>query len=243
MKRWCAVCCTQHLSGPVCPGELRATGPERFGRRIQARSADRAEIYGVLIAEAGALWRARVLTYPNMLWSVPGGKGTVKFVGDSPQEAEKKAVAFIEQSCKAHGYPVIERVAQAESATVPEEAADRERPRGAKDARHLRFFEVQFGAEKPATRAVTTDLSQCGLFVATDQPLAAGSTIHLRLELEEFTIPLLGQVAWARRREEQGRPAGMGVHLRNPPALYVRFVRELEKQGAAAGEAPAAEGV
>lgn len=234
---WCPVCCTQHVTRSDCPGELLATGPERHGRRITVAANARNETYGVLIAEAGDLWRARVLTYPNMLWSVPGGKGTVKFVGDSPRNVERQAVAFIERMCKARGYKVVEQAAELESAKVTDESADSESPRQGKDARHLRVHEVHFGAEKAEKKATTGDLSRGGMFVATSEPLAAGSALRLRLELEGFSIPLVGTVAWARRRAEEGRPAGMGVNLHNPPALYTRFVREIERgsAGPAAG--------
>ena len=79
---WCPICQTQHATRKDCPGEVLASGPERHGWRVLVRTPTRAEVYGVLIAESEDRWRARVVTYPNMLWSVPGGRGTLKFVGD-----------------------------------------------------------------------------------------------------------------------------------------------------------------
>ena len=48
---WCLVCQTRHESARDCPGELLASGPERYGWRVLVRTPTRAEVYGVLIAE------------------------------------------------------------------------------------------------------------------------------------------------------------------------------------------------
>jgi hypothetical protein len=226
---WCPVCCTRHESKSDCPGELLATGPERHGRRVTVAAHGRNEVYGVLIAEAGEHWRARVLTYPNMLWSVPGAKGTLKFVGKSPQEVEGQAVTFILELCKARGYKVVEQAAEAKSAKVDQEADAVQAPTASRHQRYLRTYAVHFGSEKQNEMAKTGDLSRGGLLVVTEAPLPAGSPVRLRLELEGFTVPLSGTVAWARKRAEEGRPAGMGVQLRNPPGMYTRFVRALEE--------------
>jgi uncharacterized protein (TIGR02266 family) len=234
---WCAVCCTRHGSVSQCPGELLATGPERHGRRITVATQARNEVYGVLIAETGTRWRARVLTYPNMLWSVPGGKGTLKFVGNSAQEVETQAVAFITQVCEARGYKIVEQEEQPESDGVEDESAAVQSPHGARDERHLRTFAVHYGVESPTTSARTADLSRGGLFIVTGRPLPIGSAVRLRLELESFTLPLRGEVVWVRQPAENDRPAGMGVQLQNPPPIYLRYVRELAK-----GTGEAAEG-
>ena len=66
------------------------------------------EVYGALVAPAGRLWRARILTYPNTLWAIPGDGGPMKFVGGTPQAAERQAIAFIEEHCakRRSAYPV-----------------------------------------------------------------------------------------------------------------------------------------
>lgn len=65
---------------------------------------NRLEYYGVLIAESGAYWRARIFTYPNMLWSVPGARGTIKFAGASSKEAEALAIEFLREHCEQRRY-------------------------------------------------------------------------------------------------------------------------------------------
>ena len=99
---WCTVCCTRHTPGAECPGTLLATGPERHAHKFSVAQKDgRLEYYGVLIAEAGDYWRARVFTYPNMLRSVPGGRGTIKFAGATAKEAETRAIEFLHEHCEA----------------------------------------------------------------------------------------------------------------------------------------------
>ena len=50
---WCQVCSTRHEQGVGCPGELLATGKERYGRKITVLNEMREEVYGVLLAECG----------------------------------------------------------------------------------------------------------------------------------------------------------------------------------------------
>ena len=81
VEQWCPVCCCRHRDKKDCPGELLATGPERQGWRVNVQTSTGIEACGVLVAPAGDSWRARILTFPNILWTVPDGSGTLKFVG------------------------------------------------------------------------------------------------------------------------------------------------------------------
>ena len=81
----------------------------------------RTEVYGILVAEAGEHWRARILTYPNMLWSIPGGRGTIKFVGASAQDAERQAIEFIREHCRKRGFKLLE---EEEAAVLADDEAD-----------------------------------------------------------------------------------------------------------------------
>jgi hypothetical protein len=227
---WCSVCQTRHASRKDCPGELLATGPERHGWRVLVRAGARAEVHGVLIAEVGDRWRARILTFPNMLWSVPGGRGTLKFVGDSARKAESQAIEFILEHCQQRGYQVTEEIPEVDSGPLNnEEGAKGGRVRPAGDVRYLRSLVIRYGEEKPDRLGMTADLSRGGLFIVAERPLAAGQSIRMLLELDQYTVPLMGKVAWQRAKAEQGRPAGMGIQLRNPPHLYARFIRSLEE--------------
>lgn len=229
---WCNVCSTRHGSDRrECPGELLATGPERHGRKITVAAHGRNEVYGTLIAEAGEHWRARVLTYPNMLWSVPGRRATLKFVGSSAQDVEAKAIAYIRKLCEERGYKIVDNAEAPDSTAVEREDAPVRSPQTARDERHLRAYDVHFGSERPTESATTADLARGGLFVVTDRPLPTGSSIRLRLELDRYTIPLSGEVAWTRTKGQPDRPAGMGVRLINPSVIYVDLLRSIEKDG------------
>lgn len=226
---WCPVCQTRHASRMDCPGELLATGPERHAWRVQVRTATRTEVYGVLVAESRELWRARILTYPNMLWSVPGGRGTLKFVGETALEAERQAVEFIREHCRLRGYDLADKSPTVESRPLEPEQAATPQPQGSSDSRQLRSLVIRYGPEKPERLGMTADLSKSGLFIITDDPLAVGQDLKLLLELERYSVPLAGKVAWRRAKAEQGRPAGMGVQLRTPPNIYARYVGKLEE--------------
>ena len=228
--KWCSVCNTQHRTRGDCPGELLATGPERHGRRLVVLMGTRREAFGVLLAEAGELWRARVLTYPNMLWTVPGGRGTMKFVGDRPEQAEKKAVDFLRELCCQRGYQIIEDEVAVESRPVAAEDASNPFPDRARDHRHLRQLPVRYTTGETTRAGVTGDLSKGGLFIATDRPAPQGGALKLLLQLGHFSVPLAGRVAWVRTKPESGRPAGMGVQLDRPSAMYRRYVRTLEQE-------------
>jgi len=230
---WCQVCGTRHPPGIDCPGELLATGKERYGARITVLTEMREEVYGVLIAESDDRWRARILTYPNMLWSAPGVRETIKFVGSTPQEAESQALEFIREHCRLRGLKILPMIRDAESGVIEREYAEVQTPRGAREERHLRVLSVRFGHPRPNIEAKTTDFSNGGLFIATDRPFSQGREVRLVLEIEGYTIPLRGSVAWVRGKADQGRSPGMGVQLVEPPPMYLRIVGQLEEQAAA----------
>ena len=236
---WCPVCCTQHATRPECPGELLATGPERHGARLSVWTGTVSEVYGVLVAESGGLWRSRILTYPNMLWSVPGGRGTLKFVGASAQEVERKALDFLRRHCVARGTRILEESAEVEVGAVEPEAAPDANPRGGKDERLPHGLPVRFGETKPTLAGRTADLSYGGLFIVTDNLLVKGLRIKIMLQLDQFSIPLVGTIAWRRQGHSGGKPAGMGIELQGAPAMYVRYVESIKRSADADADADA----
>ncbi len=228
---WCAVCCTRHRSGSDCPGTLLATGPERHAHKFAVAHPDgRLEYLGVLIAESGELWRARVFTYPNMLWSVPGGRGTIKFVGATAKEAGARAIEFLEEHCAARRATMQEAVVEPPVGVVDRENADHLSPKGGREERHPCKVPIRFGEDKATQAATTANLSAGGVYVATDKPIGKDRPIRMLLEVQEYTIPLVGTVAWVRRQEETGKPRGMGVRLHHPPALYQRYVEDVQEK-------------
>jgi len=225
---WCRVCSTQHGAGDSCPGELLATGPERHAWRVTVDTPHGVETFGVLVAPAGKHWRARILTYPEVLWVVPGGRASMKYVGSRPQEAEKRAIEAIERLIEKRGFRKHELMPPVETAPIdPEQAAAAKGTTAPAAIRKPLAAVVRFGHSRPSQDAITANVSERGMFVSTSSPLDAGAAIRLRVDLEAFTVPLKGVVVWNRIRPEAGRPSGMGVRIFRPSALYTEFVAQL----------------
>lgn len=229
---WCTVCNTLHEKRGGCPGELRITEPERHGWRVLVHAGSRSEVYGVMVAPTQEFWRARILTFPNMLWCVPGGRDTIKFVGKSAGEAESAAIEFIKEHCAQRGYAVLGEPAmvEAQSAAEQVQSQDADAPEFLGRQRFLKLLSVRFGVDKPTRVGRTADLSSGGLFIITEEPLRPETRIKMRLDLEGFVVPLNGRVAWNRPKGEQGRQAGMGIQLDHTPPMYQRYVDRLREE-------------
>jgi Tfp pilus assembly protein PilZ len=222
-----------HESADPCPGDLLATGPERHGWRVLAETPKGPEVHGTLVAQVGDIWRARILTYPNVLWVIPSGS-TMKFVGATPASAEQEAIAFIKEHCRRRGYTIRKEVPYVESGKVEleqeEQAALSDVIRASQ--RKVCNVRVNYGVGLMTESATTDDLSETGLFVRTDKPLLVGTVIRLALDLhDDDSISLRGIVRWARDEDEIGRPRGMGIKLIHPDSRYVNYVRQRNSAG------------
>lgn len=224
---WCSVCGGSHQTAQECPGDLRATGPERHGWRVSVDTPYGIEAYGVLVAPSFDLWRARIITYPNVLWTVPGGSLTLKFSGDTPQEAEAQAVLFIEGHIKTRGYVRHDTANAPEVSRFGAEAQSRALAAAGPALRKMRALPVRFGNGPSLFTAMTGNLSESGLFVMTIAPFDPGTDLRVLLDLDKGPVGLTGQVVWQRPRPVSGRPVGMGVRLISPPGPYREFVVEL----------------
>lgn len=210
--KWCGVCGTRHDLGPRCPGDVQPSGPERMAWRVLAEAGMRQEEYGVLVAPCEHHFRARILTLPNMLWSIPGGRGTCKFLGKSQAEAERRARDYIREFSSKRGLTL---------------KPAKDKPAPGDGDRTVHNVQVRFGEEKPDRKGTTTDLSVGGMFVATTRPLPAGRKVRLMLEIGAASLPLQATVAWARAAAGDEGPAGMGLQVHGAPALYRHYVREI----------------
>ncbi len=216
---WCPVCCTPFENRHVCSGSLLATGHERHAWRVHVETPFGLQAFGVLIAPSDDLWRARILTYPNVLWTIPGGGSSIKFAARSSEQAERLAVAHIEAHISEKGYlrrdPAFHE-------------GPRSRPHRLQASKRKSWaLTVRFGSERPLLDGTTVNLSREGLFVGTPRPLEAGSSVRLRLDAGSYTFPLRGIVIWNRRQAESGRPLGMGIRLVDPVPGYPRYVDHL----------------
>jgi hypothetical protein len=231
---WCRVCNTRHAPEGDCPGELNATGAERHGWRVTVETPHGIESYGELIAPCREACRARILTYPNVLWLVPGGNSTMKFVSKTPEEVERLAIAFIEEHCTDRGFRRRDQVVPVDAGPLNPEAASGadvgKAPGLARTptARRMpRSLPVRFGPDRATQLGSTADLSEEGMFIMTSVPLEAGTSVLLHLEIVGTTVPMQGLVMWSRVRREPGRPVGMGIRIVHPPQVYVNFVKTL----------------
>jgi len=199
---WCATCLSRHLLEERCPGELNATGPERHAWRVNVATPRGVEAYGVLVAPSDDLWRARVLTFPNILWLAPGMRGTMKFVGRSADEAGQKAIAFVRDHCRERRYKLrremVEVVSTGDGAALVTSTQAPAAPR------KTRFLPVRFGVAGPTELAGTGDLSETGMFIITDIPIQSGSVVDLSLMLDHDRIALRGAVIWMREEHRAG---------------------------------------
>lgn len=228
-RKWCPVCGTAHDEPRDCPGELRATGAERPGWRVHVETPFGHEAIGVLVAPSHDVWRARILTYPNVLWTLPGGRGTMKFIGATAEDAERSAVAYIEDHVRAKGLLRRDALAPVAAAPAAKSAPGEFLPRALKatSQRKVRSLPVRFGAERASTRGVTFNLSTEGMFVGAPDPPEDGRVLFIHLDVSGHTLPLRGLVMWSRPRGEAGRPVGMGIRLTDPPPFYRSFVAAL----------------
>jgi len=205
-QRFCAICGSGHGDLETCPGELRATGAERPGWRVRVETPFGHEEIGVLLAPSHDRWRARIVTFPNVLWSAPGRRGALKFVGGTAEEAEAQAIAFVEHHVKAkrHARAALS-VALRKSKRLP----------------------VRFSLDRAISRGVTVNLSAEGMFVGVASPVDGGRSLLIHLDLDGHTLPLRGLVMWNRCRAGSDGPAGMGIRLSDPVPLYQSFVAGL----------------
>ena len=222
MGEWCLACGTRHLAAERCPGELKPTGPERAGWKGAAETPRGVEGYGVLLAETGKRWRARILTFPNVLWAVPGGTaGSIKFVGPTADQAERQAITFIREHCATKGYRLRDEIELESRPTTWLDGSVEAPPR------YDRILPVRFGPEAPRLFGRTRNLSEGGLFITTGEPLIPGALAGLLLELEHCKLPLRGSVVWSRDAPTSSGPAGMGLKLHGAPETYRRYVQAL----------------
>ena len=225
MTSGCGNCGTLHSGTTDCPGVIPAVGPERRGASVRVRTERGMESVRVLIARAPGGWRARIASEPNVLWTVRGGRTTLKFVGDSPEDVENRAIAFIEEHFSRRSPDARAEAASRETA-LPGSAA--RPPRGALfTSRKSARLPVRYGTARASDLGVTANLSAEGMFIVAQRPHGAGTPLTIHVEMRGVTVHVSGLVMWSRRCTEPGRPAGMGVRLLLPPTVYGSFIESL----------------
>lgn len=223
---WCRLCGSEHPEGRRCPRGVFTTEPEERGWRIAVETPRGVEGYGVLLAPAAGRWRSRIITFPNVLWIVPGGGESMKFLTKSREQAERLAIEFIRRHCLAKGYTMRDDVDYL-GAPTPEILTGSQPLQRIVAPRFRYCMPVRFGRDRPVLFGKTFNMSETGLFVHTDQPMAEGEMVGISLAIEYGKVPLRGNVSWHRMTRSTDRPPGMGLKLFSPPSLYVNYVRAL----------------
>ena len=225
---WCRTCGTRHAVS-MCSRDYSSTGTERHGWRVLIEGKEYPEVYGVLIAPWGHLWRARILTYPNVVWMIPGGGTTMKFLGMSAAQAEAEAVQFIQDFCKTRGVKISRRLPNLDPGPVDHEENEQTKADAAAQAarRRLRHVPLWWGKNSADEPGLSEDLSESGLFLISGKLQPKGSKLKLRIRVADTMVELTGTVAWTRDLASNGRRIGMGIELKSPPQAYKEFVRGL----------------
>jgi len=170
----------------------------------------------VRLAFADGIWQARIVTLPRMIWVEPGGRRALVFTASTPEAAEQLAEDFIHRDCIARGYRVSShagginnrsQIGLARRIIVP---------------CPLRFSTkglIQASSARART-GLTGNLSETGLFIATEDPLPASWRLKIDLRLPSSYEHLEGLVVWSRGESMTTQPRGMGVSLLSPPRSY-----------------------
>jgi Tfp pilus assembly protein PilZ len=151
----------------------------------------------------------------------------VKFSGSTPQEAEAAAVAFVESHIAARGFVRREASDTPAVSKFRAEAQARALAAAGPALRKLRALPIRFGTGATFYSAMTSNVSESGLFVMTLATFDPGTGLRVMLDLGSGPVGLRGQVVWHRPRPVAGRPVGMGLSLVAPPEEYREFVLEL----------------
>ncbi len=99
-----------------------------------------------------------------------------------------------------------------------------------KSPRLIKRLEIKFQTETENT-AITSDLSETGIFVTTNKGIESGNVLNLKLNLPNSQeLFLSGKVV----RNIKSAPAlvgnsksGMGIQLVDPPLDYLNYVQSI----------------
>ena len=96
--------------------------------------------------------------------------------------------------------------------------------------RIFKRIEVQFQAVEENT-AITSNISETGMFIRTNRGLAEGNIVSIKLNLPNSKeLEVKGKVVRSLKTISglMGHSkSGMGIHLISPPAEYIDYVQSL----------------
>ena len=98
-----------------------------------------------------------------------------------------------------------------------------------RDPRHRKRVMVRFGPDGPEKAAFTTNLSEHGVLLQTNNVHPPGTMLQVEVEPPDHPkLALLGRVVWVRRvppRLQQVKSSTMGLYFNEPSQDWVNFCR------------------
>lgn len=196
----------------------------RVGRRIQVRTSYGDLTHEIRLSCDGAIWQARIVTLPRQIWVAPGGGRALTFEAPTADAAETAAAEFIEKECIARGHRNLNSMRRDRVMATDGPAR---RLTGRFPTRFAAAGTMSAATETRSYTGTTTNVSETGLFIATEEGLYPGSRVTLELRLPGSPEKLEGVVVWTCTSGGQGRVAGMGVRLVTPPLSYRARIQSL----------------
>ena len=103
------------------------------------------------------------------------------------------------------------------------------------DGRAKKRVMVKFGVDQANRMAFTRNVSDTGVFLQTNHVFKPGTTIQVKIELDERTFNMWSRVVWAKKVPPQLAhvlQCGMGLCFIDPsPEWLEYFIRWREKHG------------
>lgn len=194
-----------------------------MGSRISVQAPYGKLVHEIRLSRDGNMWSARIVTLPRQIWVEPGGRKAMTFRADTPERAQDLAIDFVHKDCIARGHRLIDPSREKGALTdLPARRLPVEYP--------IRIIQkgILAGRGTVTRRALTTNLSESGLFIATSEPFFPGSHVAIDLSLPGTSERLEGVVVWSRMADQYGRRAGMGVRLLEPSLSYRSRIQSLD---------------
>jgi hypothetical protein len=99
--------------------------------------------------------------------------------------------------------------------------------------RHPRRLLVRFGTEGPDQKGAIENLSDSGLFLATNHVFPPRTRIRIQFSFDRSPGLLEGVVQWARQMPASVArviPSGMGIRLVSAPASYQQLLHRMDEK-------------
>lgn len=164
------------------------------------------------------------MTLPNQIWVEPGGRRALIFRGATPSAAAEAAAAFVGRDSLARGHRLAEPGQEGDALQLLGPAS---RLVKRYSLRYVARGTLMGDRERRTRSAETANLSETGLFIATEETLVPGSRLSIDLRLPGLQERLDGVVVWSRHERAPGLDPGLGVRLVDPPLSYRAKIQSL----------------